>query len=613
MPLLKKIKKFISHKYLTRMIATCLAFFILPCLLVMSLMVARAHSQLRSANETYYYEVTDSFSRAFLVQLSDFRQWTYRVSLDSRSRKNDAAKLALNEDSTGYALWDAAKTLSSYFASLDRTPFIYYRAQNRVLSSKAVMPAEMMYVNHVNGSAEPPAEFLALFDAREGVRYYYENEMLYIAIPTYLGATRDEAVIIYPLSVSALRPSLFAGAGAADAQFRIYDEQGRLMFMTGDRAINWDVDPNALSVDQSLRHTAPDGRGYTLFARHNLLLRGMTFVSIVPFDRIESSMYAFYSAMKLSLALETLVFLMMGMSMVYVNYLPIRRLTHSIESDDSEDELAGISSAIERLHSDLSEQRLLLMDCLISSLLSGAPVPPDMLRRAGLKNADCACVMTLIGERLDTHDRTALAGRAQSELGATLLITDVLGADHMVIICLMPENVAEPLAALIRGDLTRRLNRPFELSAGPVVESIDDIRLSYAASLEPFAPKKAAPGEPRVIDQLKGEVLEYLQSAYADSELNQVKVADHFGISTYSLSRLFKNHVGVGFSEYVTAKRLEAARELLLTTDESVGQIAAAVGIPNANYFSRLFKANVGLTPVKFRQEAGLDGAPDIE
>ena len=45
----------------------------------------------------------------------------------------------------------------------------------------------------------------------------------------------------------------------------------------------------------------------------------------------------------------------------------------------------------------------------------------------------------------------------------------------------------------------------------------------------------------------------------------------------------------------------------------SVGQIAAAVGIPNANYFSRLFKANVGLTPVKFRQEAGLDGAPDIE
>lgn len=605
MPLLKKIKKFISHKYLTRMIATCLAFFILPCLLVMSLMVARAHSQLRSANETYYYEVTDSFSRAFLMQLSSFRQWTSRVSLDSRSRKNEASKLALDNNSTGYALWDAANTLSDYFASLDRPPYIYYRALNRVLSSAAVMPVSAMYSNHVRQNGTPPAEFLALFDAAEGVRYYYENEMLYIAIPTYLGATRDEAVMIYPLSVSALRPSLFAGAGAADAQFRIYDDQGRLMFMTGDRAIDWEIDPSALSVDQSLRHTAPNGLGYTLFARHNLLLRGMTFVSIVPFDRIESSMYAFYSAMKLSLALETLVFLLMGISMVYVNYLPIHRLSHSIEGDDNEDELAGISSAIERLNSDLSEQRLLLMDCLINSLLSGAPVPPDMLRRAGLKNADCSCVMTLIGERLDTHGRTALAARAQRELNTTLLITDVLGAEHMVIICLMPENVVGSLTALIRADLTQRLNRPFELSAGPVVESIDDIRLSYAASLEPFEPKKAASGEPRVIDQLKGEVLEYLQSAYADSELNQVKVADRFGISTYSLSRLFKNHVGVGFSEYVTAKRLEAARELLLTTDESVSQIAAEVGIPNANYFSRLFKANVGLTPIKFRQEAG--------
>ena len=549
MPLLKKIKKFISHKYLTRMIATCLAFFILPCLLVMSLMVARAHSQLRSANETYYYEVTDSFSRAFLMQLSSFRQWTYRVSLDSRSRKNEASKLALDNNSTGYALWDAANTLSDYFASLDRPPYIYYRALNRVLSSAAVMPVSAMYSNHVRQNGTPPAEFLALFDAAEGVRYYYENEMLYIAIPTYLGATRDEAVMIYPLSVSALRPSLFAGAGAADAQFRIYDDQGRLMFMTGDRAIDWEIDPSALSVDQSLRHTAPNGLGYTLFARHNLLLRGMTFVSIVPFDRIESSMYAFYSAMKLSLALETLVFLLMGISMVYVNYLPIHRLSHSIEGDDNEDELAGISSAIERLNSDLSEQRLLLMDCLINSLLSGAPVPPDMLRRAGLKNADCSCVMTLIGERLDTHGRTALAARAQRELNTTLLITDVLGAEHMVIICLMPENVVGSLTALIRADLTQRLNRPFELSAGPVVESIDDIRLSYAASLEPFEPKKAASGEPRVIDQLKGEVLEYLQSAYADSELNQVKVADRFGISTYSLSRLFKNHVGVGFSE----------------------------------------------------------------
>ena len=48
MPLLKKIKKFISHKYLTRMIATCLAFFILPCLMVMSLMVARANESVTS-------------------------------------------------------------------------------------------------------------------------------------------------------------------------------------------------------------------------------------------------------------------------------------------------------------------------------------------------------------------------------------------------------------------------------------------------------------------------------------------------------------------------------------------------------------------------------------
>ena len=611
MALHERLKKLMSHKYLSRMIASCLAFFILPCLIVMSLMVVRAHNQLSTANETYYYEVTDSFSRAFLVQLSDFRQWTYRTSLDSRSRTSDASRLALDGASGGYALWDAVKALGSYFASLDRTPFIYYPAEDRVLSSTAVMPAAAMYSNYIRQNSEPSDAFLALLGARDGVRYYYEKNMLYIAIPTRLGSARREAVIIYPLSVSVLKPSLFAGAGASDAQFRIYDEAGQLMFATGEASIDFPIDTNALGVDQSLRYTAPDGRGYTLFARHNLLLCGMTFVAIVPFDRIESSMYAFYSAMKLSLVLETLVFILMGASMIYVNYLPIRRLTRSLESDDAEDELAGISSAIERLNSDLSEQRLLLMDCLINSLISGTPVPDDILRRAGLSGAGAYCVMTLSGESIDTQGRALLAERAQRELGAALLITDVLGAHHMVIICIMPEDLSDALSALIRAELERQLGRSIELYAGPAVESVNDIRVSYAASLEPLAPQKPASDEPRVIDQLKSDVLSYLQEAYSDSELNQVKVADRFGISTYSLSRLFKNHVGVGFSEYVTAKRLETARELLLTTDESVAQIAARVGIPNANYFSRLFKANVGLTPGKFRAGADADSAQD--
>ncbi|MEG0996986.1 MAG: helix-turn-helix transcriptional regulator, partial [Clostridia bacterium] len=57
----------------------------------------------------------------------------------------------------------------------------------------------------------------------------------------------------------------------------------------------------------------------------------------------------------------------------------------------------------------------------------------------------------------------------------------------------------------------------------------------------------------------------------------------------------------VGFSEYVTSKRLTLAKQLLQSTDSPIAEIALRVGIQNANYFSKLFKASYGNTPFQFR------------
>jgi YesN/AraC family two-component response regulator len=95
----------------------------------------------------------------------------------------------------------------------------------------------------------------------------------------------------------------------------------------------------------------------------------------------------------------------------------------------------------------------------------------------------------------------------------------------------------------------------------------------------------------------------FVREHFADAGLNQVIVAEKFGLSIYSLSRLFSKDIGTGFSEYITALRMDQAKRLLLATDRSVGEIAQAVGIPNVNYFFRRFKECVGKTPAKFRQE----------
>ena len=102
--------------------------------------------------------------------------------------------------------------------------------------------------------------------------------------------------------------------------------------------------------------------------------------------------------------------------------------------------------------------------------------------------------------------------------------------------------------------------------------------------------------------KLREEILIYVDEHYRDINLNQVSMADHFNISTYTLSRIFRNDVGIGFVTYVNAKRVEYAKELLLTTKENVHDIAVKSGFDNDNNFFKVFKANTGMSPTTFRE-----------
>jgi len=102
-------------------------------------------------------------------------------------------------------------------------------------------------------------------------------------------------------------------------------------------------------------------------------------------------------------------------------------------------------------------------------------------------------------------------------------------------------------------------------------------------------------------DSLQKDILNYINENFTDPDICRTQVADKFGISIYSLSRLFKDIVGIGFKEYISAKRMELSRQLLLTSDKSIVKITADIGFDDPNYFSKLFKANYGVTPSKFR------------
>ena len=85
-------------------------------------------------------------------------------------------------------------------------------------------------------------------------------------------------------------------------------------------------------------------------------------------------------------------------------------------------------------------------------------------------------------------------------------------------------------------------------------------------------------------------------------EISQSTVADAIGISASYLSRLFKEDLNIGFSDFLCAYRIEKAKEVLKENRYSNKEIARMTGFQDDAYFARIFKRYTGMTPKEYRK-----------
>lgn len=86
------------------------------------------------------------------------------------------------------------------------------------------------------------------------------------------------------------------------------------------------------------------------------------------------------------------------------------------------------------------------------------------------------------------------------------------------------------------------------------------------------------------------------------ANLSLKAVAEYLKINASYLSALFKRETGQTLTDFVNTKRVERAEFLLNTTDMPVSLVAQHCGIPDNNYFTKIFKKHTGKTPRQFRQ-----------
>ncbi|TVR03620.1 MAG: response regulator [Spirochaetaceae bacterium] len=97
------------------------------------------------------------------------------------------------------------------------------------------------------------------------------------------------------------------------------------------------------------------------------------------------------------------------------------------------------------------------------------------------------------------------------------------------------------------------------------------------------------------------QVEQYIRAHFGD-ELSLEQAARMVRLSPFYFSKVFKQHSGTNFVDYVNRIRIDRACELLREGQFSIKEIAARVGYTDANYFARMFKRRMGETPSGYRR-----------
>lgn len=95
--------------------------------------------------------------------------------------------------------------------------------------------------------------------------------------------------------------------------------------------------------------------------------------------------------------------------------------------------------------------------------------------------------------------------------------------------------------------------------------------------------------------------IRYIQQ-HVEEEISRESVADYVGLNPAYLSRLFKKETGQNLIDFLISVKMNRARELLDTTDMTVGSVAQQVGYSNFSHFTKMFRKQFDVNPQEYRK-----------
>ncbi len=208
------------------------------------------------------------------------------------------------------------------------------------------------------------------------------------------------------------------------------------------------------------------------------------------------------------------------------------------------------------------------------------------------------------------HRSSVCAGDGLSRWA--LFTCTIFGAIDLMTLFELPLHWHPPEAAAI-GSLAVRLGACQRGAGDALHQACQRHALAFELVAQLLARAPLKPHALALLGQAErlAPVLEHIE-ANLGRPLTRTALARRAKLSPSRFTALFQQAVGMAPIAYLAERRLRHAQQLLLASMLPVAEVAAAVGIEDAFYFSRWFRAKVGHSPAQYRRLIGsrLAGGP---
>ena len=602
-----------KRKYLYRLALSIFLILLLPLVIFIIGFGKYSYEKVEHTNEVYSEALMDYYMVQLDQMIINLREHAALVCAES---KNPTSIFWERKAQDNYWYYQAMNTLNDEYGIYEASDFgIYYYDDERIISAAGTLSVEQYFhkleIDNLNAeeylidffSEEKYEEFVTCIGGTEK-QAEGKNKIL-IGFYTTLGRQRNKVMLFYEYTESDITNFFQSTYIENGIECSLWNKNNGFSFFF-DNYSREDYEDTV----KDILSTRTDLNNQDELLIKESKLHPIVLIGYMNENAPRNVVLTFFDNMLVAVSVVLVVVLLGYLLILYIAYKPIFHLTSKLKHSEG-NEFEAIGKALDDRRAKIEEQEMLLLDLLINNLLHKAPIPRKNLKQLGIEPAKCYTVFLLDGYVLSDAESKKLIVDAEQNFQCRMFVTDLEGENKSVFV-LFFSKVTD-----IREWLSKACSSFFEneqsLVGGKIVQDIKEI-WSCLSFCEEELKKNATVTETDADVQkknlareikrtkLREDILAYVDEHYRDVDLTQVQMADHFSISTYTLSRIFKNNVGIGFATYVNAKRVEYAKELLLTTKDSVHDIAVKSGFDNDNNFFKVFKANTGMSPTTFRE-----------